>query len=179
MDGPKVWEFRTARELEKYLVGNNVYELLAGSGLIANEMICKCGTRMYVRIVRRAWKRTNTEWGCSGNCENGYRYPFELAPTFHSWFWNFDEYRCPVEAILKLVISHLCERPKADETIELDDFQNKFLELHKEILKHEDDNIKDPLERFYAAVARKHPYDGAFVLPVLDYWEYNPIYLFD
>lgn len=66
-EGPKVWDFRNSRDLEKHLLSNDVYELLARSDLIANQMICKCGLpmffqsapRRYQNEVRTGGERTN------------------------------------------------------------------------------------------------------------------------
>lgn len=152
MDGPKAWDFCTARELEKYILGNNVYELLARSGLVANEMICKYGSRMQLQIKRRdlgaAIVRYATgfyyfwspfQWRCSESCTNGYGETFHVLPTCMSWFWNLDRDR-DVATVLKRVISLVREGPNSSGTTKLDDdaprYWKKLLEQYDELLKY-------------------------------------------
>ncbi|KAH7700588.1 hypothetical protein AAVH_32289, partial [Aphelenchoides avenae] len=51
-EDPKVWDFSTVDALDKYLIGRSITELLARSGIIANEMLCKCGAVMHIRQHR-------------------------------------------------------------------------------------------------------------------------------
>ncbi|KAH7702452.1 hypothetical protein AAVH_30391, partial [Aphelenchoides avenae] len=67
MDGLKVWDFLTVENLGNYLIGKNVTELLARSGLIRNEAMCSCGRPMRLRL------HTTTTlyyyvWYCYGGC---------------------------------------------------------------------------------------------------------------
>lgn len=144
MDGPKVWEFHTARELEKYLLGNNVYELLARSRLIANEMICKCGLRMHLQNMRwdfaGAIVRFETrlllftvpfQWRCSGACKNGYHQTFRVFPEFKSWFWYLDR-DVRAGTVLKQVVLLARDGLNADGP----NYWKKLLEQYEELLKY-------------------------------------------
>lgn len=58
-EGPKVWDLLSVDDLDRHFVGGEtaMLELLARSGLIANEMRCRCGSEMYLRR-RRPYSRT-------------------------------------------------------------------------------------------------------------------------
>ncbi|KAH7703132.1 hypothetical protein AAVH_29701, partial [Aphelenchoides avenae] len=53
-EGPKVWDFLSVEDLERCVDASEtaMLELLARSGLIANEMRCRCGGEMYLRRRR-------------------------------------------------------------------------------------------------------------------------------
>ncbi|KAH7702178.1 hypothetical protein AAVH_30675, partial [Aphelenchoides avenae] len=57
--GPAIWDFLSVEGLDRHFGSSEtaMVELVASSGLIANEMRCRCGGEMYLRR-RRPYPRS-------------------------------------------------------------------------------------------------------------------------
>ncbi|KAH7694297.1 hypothetical protein AAVH_38660, partial [Aphelenchoides avenae] len=110
LEGPKMWDFHSVDELDAYLDRNSLMDLLARSGLIANQVQCKCGHPMHLRqkslFQPEVAVADSFEWRCSGSCCNMYGQRFTATVRAGSWFkeafWRW--YWAELDFLVKLVI---------------------------------------------------------------------------
>lgn len=181
-DGPKVWDFSTIHDLNAYLATNTIEELLARSGLIANEVTCKCGHAM--ELLQKAQLPGGDgfrRWRCTGFCKDSYRQRLAVDIHVGSWFREaFHPWLKDSHLLLKLIILKTSDANTQETTAALgigltsvlaeSGSLARFAQKYEEIWGGSEALAAVPhkLRVFYDKVQAKCRFSGGYALRVSD-----------